>query len=245
MDPDRVVIATTTLYGSLEEVRAKLALSTIEKAIENGFQIIVVDSSNDEIRHSFSMRGAKVLKGTSSGMGINRRYAIREAKQLAGENGVIVWTEPEKAPLIPLLPDIITHLESADMVIPKRKSLKSYPIVQQHSEWLGNRDFLTITGLDLDVFFGPRIFRADASSFFLSYKGEYGDEWDSIFIPVLRAIKAGELVIGVEVNYTHPKEQTREEERLEKQFSAKRIRQLVSLIHALRKESQILGLNLS
>lgn len=240
----KVVIATTTLYSTLAEVRAKLALETIRQANEAGYKIVIVDSSSRTIRECFRNQGAIVFQAESPKMGENIRQAIQEATRLAGTNGIVIRMEPEKAPLVPLLEQVTSHFSAADMVIPARtkKSFDSYPLIQQHTEWIGNRAFQILTGRALDVWFGVRIFRSSVSHFFLNYQGEYGDKWDAIFIPVLRAIKAGKRVLGVEVDYIHPQEQKKEEEKLEREFLAKRIEQLDSLIDAIRKEATNLGL---
>lgn len=61
-------------------------------------------------------------------MGYGRRLALSEA--LKTDKKVIAWTEPEKVTYLPdLAKTILPILEnSADLVIPKRKSLDSYPI---------------------------------------------------------------------------------------------------------------------
>ncbi|MDD5145330.1 MAG: hypothetical protein PHF44_00555 [Candidatus Pacebacteria bacterium] len=235
------VIATTTMYKALQDVRAKLAIETVKQASELGYEIIVVDNSPPEIKDIFRKYGAKVAD-SATGMGVGRRIAIQLANDLTGTNGVIIWMEPEKAPLVPYLAKLIEPITAgiADLVIPKRRSLSSYPLIQQHFEWLGNEAFRLLTGRVLDAWSGPRIFRPEIAPYFLNYKGEYGDQWDSIFIPVLRAIKDGKKVIGVEVNYIHPAEQTAVEDDFE--MYQKRRYQLNTLIEAMEKEAKILGL---
>jgi len=235
MNPD-LVIATSTLYQNLREIRARLALKTIETAKIMNIPIIISDSSpNLKIRKAFEEKGAIVFRGPIE-MGPGRRQIIEQALKISGKKTFIVWMEPEKYPLVPLLLSIISQAESIDMIIPGRKSLKSYPLSQQYAEPIGNRIFYLLTGLKLDVWFGPRIFVPECASFFLDYQGEYGDKWDSIFIPILRAIKAGKKITGIDIDYTHPKEQTVEEEKHEIQFAMKRIQQLNLLTNALVQE---------
>jgi len=239
----QAVIATTTWYKEPLETRAQLAMKTVRQANEIGYKIVAVDGSPNKIIKEYLRKcGAVVLDEESSGMGVSRRQAINAATILAGPDGIVIWMEPEKAPLVPLLKNILDHMENADLIIPSRKNLDSYPETQQRAEWLGNRAFKIMAGRDLDAWFGPRIFRVDIAPFFLDYKGEYGDKWDSIFVPVLRAIGAGKRVLGVEVDYPHPAEQTAEEEKTEDKFFIKRIEQLTTLIDAIEKESKILGL---
>lgn len=237
------VIATTTFYFNLDEVRTRLALKTICEARKLDYQIIVVDGSPNFIKDAFLNAGAIVLNQNEKGMGPGRRQAIREAANLAGPNGAVIWMEPEKTPLICQLNELLEYfwLKKDPLLIPGRRTLDSYPKSQQHAEWLGNRIFQMITGKDLDVWFGPRIFSTEISGFFLNYKGEYGDKWDSIFIPILRILASGKTVAGYGIDYAHPQEQTTTEEN-DLLMDLKRIEQLTTLVNAIRKESEILGL---
>jgi len=238
----KVVIATTTRYEHLNEVRTKLALKTIDAANKNGFEIIVIDASEKSaIRDIFREQGARVYEQTVLGMGAGRRIAIKKAVDLAGPDGSVVWMEPEKYPFVPFISSLLLHMKKADIIVPARKSLKSYPVDQQHFEWLGNYLFEKLTGKALDVWFGPRIFRCDAARFFLNYDKKYGDKWESIFIPILQAIKEEARVIRVEVDYTHPIEQTRAEEGNIVMFD-KRRHQLNILVEAMEKYSMDFGL---
>lgn len=81
---------------------------------------------------------------------------------------------------------------------------------------------------------------AKALEYFLAYQGDYGDGWDCIFIPVLRAIAAGLKVIGVPVDYIHPPEQTQEEGTL--MTVVKRVEQLQNLVPAIVAEAKKLGI---
>lgn len=232
----RVAIATATLYNLNSEsdrVRAELSKKTIKLARKLGYEIVVVDGgSPDKLLREFGNCGAKLHLQKTKGFGNSRREAIWYASNLGKD--VIVWMEPEKAPYIPEIAKTVRPIVngSADMVVPKRKSLKSYPSMQQSLERAGNLLWEKLTGLDLDVCFGPKAWRRELSSYFLDYGGEYGDAWGIIFIPVMDAISDGKRVISVEVDYTHPPEQTKvEEDDLE--FHLKRIEQLYLLGNAL------------
>jgi len=85
-----------------------------------------------------------------------------------------------------------------------------------------------LTGHDLDVWFGPRVFRREMARYFLDYDGNkegYGDLWDSTFIPVMDAITDGKKVKGVNLDFTYPPEQTAFEEN-HIDFYRKRLHQL-------------------
>ncbi len=233
---EKVAIATTTLYNpDLESdiLRSEIAKSTVRRATNLGYEIIIVDSgSSDELLKDFERYGAKIFSQQKKGMGSGRRQAIKEALDTKKE--VIVWTEPEKenyiSEIVKTAKPIIEGY--ADLVVPKRKSLKSYPTAQQYAELLGNSFWKRLTGYDLDMWFGPRTWKKELSPYFLGYSGEYGDKWDSIFIPVIDAIFDEKKVISVEVKYTHPPKQTEIEEH-DLNFYTKRIEQLSNLLNAL------------
>ena len=233
----KTAIATTTFYNPNSKgdtIRAENTIEAIKTANELGYKIIVVDGgSPDELLKNFEKYGATLYPQESKGMGAGRRQAIKEAFNT--EREIIAWTEPEKVSYILELVKTVRPIlnNSADLVVPKRRSLKSYPLIQQYTELSGNLFFKNLTGYELDMWIGPRTWRRELSDYFLDYNGEYGDKWDSIFIPVLNAIANGERVISVNVNYTHPKKQTQiEENNLE--FDKKRINQLATLTSAMQ-----------
>ncbi len=233
---NKVVIATCTFYdlnSKSDRCRAELAISTIKKVVSVGYEVMVVDNgSSKKLLKKFEDIGVHIFKQTLKGIGNGRRQAFREAYKTGG--GTIVWMEPEKVSYISqILKTIKPILENrADLVIPKRKSLKSYPTAQQLAEPLGNAFWKELTGKELDMWFGPRVWRRDISQYFLDYKGDYGDKWDSTFIPVMNAIHDGKKVISVDVDYVHPKKQ-RDIEEHDTGFYKKRIEQLNNLFVAL------------
>jgi len=239
----KVAIATTTFYKSAKEIRFQLALRTVRAATKFGYLIAVVDGgSPDEVCKKFSDAGAYLFQQELPGMGPSRRQAIAAAAKLVNNDGAVVWMEPEKYTLVPQLYKAATPILNgvSDLVIPARKSMTSYPLEQQCAEFFGNLAFQHITGLALDAWFGPRVMNQRAINYFTTYKGEYGDKWDSIFIPVLRAFKAGLRVRSVKVNYTHPKKQAATETGLN--FLVKRLDQLNNLIPAMAQEAKKIGL---
>ena len=232
----RVILVTGTLYTMVtqsERVRAELAKRTIKDAHENGFEIIVLDSgSPKELLSEFANFGAIVKNSQYQGMGPGRREAIFSAYEK--EKEVIVWIEPEKYTIIPELVKIVEPIlyDSADFVIPRRISLASYPKAQQYTEPFGNAYFRELTGWDLDVFFGPRVFKSAMAKYFCSYDGKYWDKWDAIFVPLLDAIHEGRRLLSVNVDYTHPREQTEIEEH-DLRFYRKRLFQLENIMKSM------------
>lgn len=233
-----VAIVTTTFYrhnNLIDEAREKLARRTIREATKRGYKVIVMDyNSPKDTLDFFTNCGAEIHKRTEEGMGAARREAIKYAV----ESGlpIVAWTEPEKVPYIPELIKTVAPIFAgqAEMVIPRRVpvTLKHYSN-QQYSELLGNAFFHKLTGLDLDVWFGPRTWSKELSHYFLDYHDKtYGDKWDSIFVPLVPIIKEGHRIVSVNVDYIHPPEQALLEDN-DLSFYRKRVEQLDTLFRAL------------
>ncbi len=233
-----IIIATATFYTGQtesEKVRSALALDTIKKAVELGYPILVLDGgSSDDLVMSFEAAGATVKQHKTERYGESRRAAMQEAAKFGKE--IIVWTEPEKVSFIGQISRTLVPFteERADIVIPQRKSLSSYPTVQQYAEQFGNAYFRELCGPDLDVWFGPRVYRRDLLPYFLDYNGSFGDMWEGMCLPLLTMIKDGKKIVSVPVDYEHPKEQTVVEEH-DLAFYDKRLLQLNNIVPALRK----------
>ena len=120
----------------------------------------------------------------------------------------------------------------AAIVVPKRKSFKSYPTAQQHSESFVNTFWEEMTGIELDITLGPRTMDRRVCSYFIDYElygYRFGDKWESLFLPLIDMIKDGQKVISVDVDYRHPASQRRYEEgNLE--MTMKRLEQLNCLV---------------
>lgn len=237
---ENVAIATSTFYKADEvgKVRAGIAVKTVRDAMERGYSVSVVDSgSTDKFLKILEDLGACVLAEDPTVIGNHSMgKARRQAFKVAYETGrkIIVWTEPEKEHYIkeiwktavPILND------EADLVIPDRGNLDDYPTDQQHAEYFGNLLFKNLTEYELDIWSGPKTFSRKMINYFTDYKGEYGDLWESLFIPVLDIIHNKKRVLSVRINYNHPSEQTEQEEG-NPEFGFKRYKQLENLIPAL------------
>ena len=254
-DYSKIAIGTTTWYKKgmpNGELRAGLAERTIKTAVDMGYNLVVVDGSpEDWFLRSIKNSGAIIYSETpGGGMGGSRREAIQYSHNL--NTPVVAWMEPEKLPYVkeliktarPILDGV------ADLVVPDRRvilsgrpRLPSYPLSQENEELYGNNCWGELTGIDLDVWCGPRTWARSSSEHFLDYNGKahflkingqevpYGDKWDSIFIPVIQAILDGKKVQGVKINYTHPEEQTKLEEG-NFGVTLKRLDQLTNLVPA-------------
>jgi hypothetical protein len=244
------VLVTATFYKSPTDVRHLLALRFLEEAQTAGYPVVIVDGSPADcewVRDSFRRDGVTVLQEEKQGMGASRRQAMRAALERYPDEEAFVWIEPEKAPLVPLLAKAIEEVEglnSIDLVLPRRRSLRGYPEYQEFCEHRGNWEAGNMTGrYDLDLWFGPRIMRRwVAKQLFLTYKGDYGDKWDSIFIFVLRALIDRTCVVAsFIVDYVHPPEQTQAETG-DEVMNRKRDEQLGTILAGIEMECRKLGL---
>ncbi len=224
---EHTVLVTGTHHPDPNNFRTLLAREMIKSAIEMGYTTVVVDNGpNDKFIREIQGYGAITDYVPTFKMGAQRRHAFQLAKDLGKQ--IIAWTEPEKTTY---LDDIAKTAKpilngEGEIVIPKRKDLTSYPTLQQETEPIGNSFFNELTGYKLDVFMGSRSWDRGVTDYFLDYDGKYGDSWDAINIPVLRAIADGRRVIGANVDYVNPKIQTQEEEKQSEGYRDKRIQQL-------------------
>lgn len=241
-----ICVATTTMYKSFYDPHLTLALKTFAALHNEGLPVIVVDGSPCDIRSKLHATGSittLIPEPPDSTMGNGRRLALREAGMVGD---IVFWMEPEKYPLVPFIRKICEPIAQyrMDIVIPRRADrLMSYPEIQRLAETLGNTIFRTITGIELDVWFGPRAMNAKGLRHFTAYTGEpFGDKWHSIFIPLLTAIKDKLMMGEVAVNYTHPPEQAEEESHNFRIGITKRLEQLYELGAALARHAKQLDL---
>lgn len=242
----QVIIATATMYRGVDDHRAQVALRTIQQAVKHGHKIVIVDNSPQEVKDMLNDAGAVIFQDEGKTMGQGRRQAIKLAMLSTGlgilegepaQKKFIAWIEPEKDTIVRHL----KHMTHHDITIPCRHSLASYPILQQHAENFGNDAFHIKTGKALDMWFGPRIFSLSAAKYFLEYDGKYGDKWDAIFIPVVRAIADGVNVGQDFVEFAYPVEQLAAEQD-DPNMVMKRLEQLNNLIPAIYEECDALGI---
>lgn len=229
MSENNIVLVTSTSYNPLSQsdnLRSKLALNLVAQAKEFNYPLIIIDkASSRELLEEFKRNNARVYQQSEKTMGAGRRQGF----QLAYDSGkeVIVWLEPEKYDFVKYIREcgqpILTG--NTDAVIPRRKSLDSYPAFQRDSEIQGNEFFEKLTGVSWDIFFGPRVFRRSLCHYFTDYNGKYGDLWDSINIPLVEMIFYRERINEVVVDFKYPQEQS-EIESQSKEFIEKRKTQL-------------------
>jgi hypothetical protein len=224
-----------------------LAFGLIESAVRHGIKVVVLDagSSTADIERMKSLKAhvfdqADACEDSDNCMGIARRLALKHALKLARADDILIWMEPEKQPLIEHLSSAMLEMNKrgVDMLMLNRRALVSYPKEQACAYRLVQLAASAVIGEKLDFMFGPLLFRPRIAHFWLDYDGVYGDRWDSLHIPKLRAIMSGVSRATININYVHPPEQTAiENEKIE--FVLKRLEQSQVLIGAIMKELKI------
>lgn len=251
---DNTVICTTTFYrpnSDMDRNREQFAKNFVRNATNLGYKTIVVDGgSTDEFLGEIERYGARIFEEAERGMSPSRRQTIGEGYKTGKK--AVAWIEPEKEGYIKELEKTVIPLWTgeSDLVVPDarvvvngRYRIPSYPTSQENEEMYGNDCWRELTGFDLDIWRGPKTWLRERSKEFLRYNGKkhfckrngeeepYGDLWDSIVIPVMKMILEGKQVVGVKVDYVHPKKQTEFEEG-NYVVTLKRLNQLTNLVPA-------------
>lgn len=233
---NNIIVALTTYYPSLSNsdlCRMKLAEKTINLLAKHEFKTIILDGgSHQNFLKILQKYPIEYYQQKTKSIGQGKREVIQ--KTLDKQAEIIILMEPEKVDFVKNIKYLASFIEEnkADIVIPKRKSLKSYPLIQQHTETICNIYYKKLFNLDVDICFGPVLFKRDVAKYYVNYNGKYGDTWDELHIPVLDAYKNKQRVKSVQIEYTHPKEQ-REQEEHDVNFYKKRIHdQLIPLAEA-------------
>ena len=234
-----VVITTTRLLtkSAVESVRAELAIKMIISARESGYDVVVLDAdSESELLDVIRKTGAIIVRQIGKGMGVARREAFVAAENHFSQSDAFIWLEPEKVSMVQHLQSAVEHVANGkDFAFFNRQSLESYPPEQAHAYALVRLAAQYILKVDLDFMFGPFVMSKAMIHYFVNYDGKYGDKWDSIHIPKLRAIKGGATYQVVEIDYTHPREQSEVETGIMRLFM-KRIEQAHLVAEAMWQE---------
>ena len=234
-------IITTVLLkprNAIEDVRADLALKMILDARREGHNVLALDGGSEPERLApIENCGARIVKQIGQGMGVARREAIAGAAKFFPNEMVFVWLEPEKVNMIAHLTAALqtTVASGCSFAFFNRTSLASYPPEQACAYGVVRGVASDLLGVDLDFMFGPVVFTKFMLHYFLNYDGKYGDKWDSIHIPKLRAINDGASYRVIDIDYEHPASQT-DAEKGDLDYLRKRIEQASLVIRAMVKE---------
>lgn len=251
----KIAVATTTLYKDIQgsesdRLRSDLAYETFRRLRENEYEVVVADGgSSDDFLGRIRELGVILERERGGGMGVGRRQVMRRAYETG--KPVIVWTEPEKYPLVDDYPVMASPLlrGGANSIVPFRtwEGLESYPETQRFEELFVNLTYAKAIGFYLDVTMGPKFWERGATEFYLDEfdrlrrRLDLPDLWDSTIIPsVLIAHTPGLKIGDVDSSYRHPREQTELEEG-NIPFDHKRADQAEKLTRALKEVLKHLG----
>ncbi len=272
------VVFTTTFYNNSEEgiMRKNLALDFARRVVENDYPLIVLDAGTDEGRFIDQLKsmGAHAYAETKHGLPSSRREALEYANQFAVDHDIPIldWSEPEKVGHVQHLDYLVMRMKEsgADVIVPHRTSMRSYPQAQEFSERFGNQlhtdnGYLDLKGNPLDQFHGPHMWRRQMTPYFQvfddpkvaevlvemriratekKYKVTLSEELRAfetmkakkdlgldhmVHMPTSLMILRGQKVLSVDVDYTHPAEQTEIETRNQAIWNEKRLMQLTAL----------------
>ena len=191
-----------------------------------------------------------VNKEKPNTLGGGRRDAFQKALEIANieniDNPVIVWTEVEKDDFIN--ETNLSRLQEemnkgTNIIIPERgeKAWNQLPEVQCFLEQRAEGKFQQILENEthgtfnkkLDIWFGPKVFNKEGAKYFLEYnkEGDKTDLWDSLMVPVVEAIKKGEKVESIGMDFLYDKGLIESDS--SKEASIKRIEQYTQILAAL------------
>ena len=254
-----VIVVTGVFYADNEmyRSRSKIWPKTFANADRLGVKMVV---RNDGGLPSEMLDGYQkfqnltfVNKDKPNTLGGGRREAFQKALEIADseriENPVIVWIEAEKDNFInetnlSRLQDEIK--KGTNIIIPERgeKAWKQLPEIQGFLEQRAEGKFQQILENEtegafnkkLDIWFGPKVFNREGAKYFLEYnkEGNKTDLWDSLMVPVVEAIKKGEKVESVEMDFLYDTGLIESDS--SKEASIKRIEQYTQILAALGDE---------
>ncbi len=254
---DKIVVAIVTFYPNLETLRFKLACQTIGNAIANGHKVVVVDGSPQKgiIEETFEGLGAlvfreKFVKDIHSGLGTAKRQSLFHAMEIANQcNLAGVLADEAEKDFSPFIPTLLAKLDSSrDVVVPARTRAgwESYPEQQIQTEGEANATFCQVTGLAIDIMFGPVLIGVNAMRHFilqnpskLGFPNTYAQHL-GVLQKILLDADGRDEVHGCEVDFLYPPEQRAEEEG-DKTVEQKRINQRDTLSAGYRSVAKILN----
>ncbi len=273
--PSSIAIATITHYPkwykgklrsikNVDKVRGDLAIEFVSLALKKGYRIVVIDGESTKTFRSalHSLRGIIMFQRKMPKRSPARRQAIKKASEIPGVK-IIIMCEPEKISFVAeCIPAVTMPIEKgvADIVVPKRENklfMATYPLYMYESEQEANgmyNEMLRANGFlvgteDLDMFFGPRIFRNDPKIIELFMRhyhigiaaspSSYFDAEEysnTIFFPIILALKNKIKVESVTIPFEYPKKQKENEEKTAKELflekrKTQRLTILVQLLH--------------
>jgi len=235
----KTAVATVTYYDLIKpdmEVRAGLALRTIEDALEKNCSVVVVDGgSTDSFVKRAKDLGAVVLAQKGKGIALGQQQGINHAfVEIEPDNYILI--EPEKAGLLEnYFEQIVTPIDTleADIVLVGRteESMHTITRIQRLTETKINEVLSRSLGVGADFCMAPRVWNKNSIPYFLNYTPTRN--WDLFHGPVIDALKDKKRILPVRIPYVYPREMIEQEEGIEA-YEKKRIDQLIEVTEFVR-----------
>ena len=196
MDLSKIICVTTFRQGDpineIENTRSEVFLYTARALLNAGLSLVAICIETQEsVLETLRQLGVVLVEQQSAGMGNIRREALTSACARFPNTQYLCWLEPEKPGLVEYILPMAQQMEreQSALGIFNRKDMASYPPEQAHYYLFCRAVATQLIGFDVDYAFGPMMVTRSSISYFLEYRGEYGDKWDSILVPRLRIIR--------------------------------------------------------
>lgn len=218
MDLREIICTTIFRQGDpnnpIGKTRTEVFLDMAREMTSFGLSLVVVYIETQErVLDAVRRLGVILAKQQSVGMGNIRREAFAVALSHFPKARYLCWLEPEKPDLVQFIAPMVHKMEQEQSVLGifNRTDMASYPPEQAHYYLFCRAVATHLIGFDVDYAFGPMIVNRSATPYFLEYRGEYGDKWDSILVPRLRIIKDEHMVSVLPIHFQNDKRMTQVE----------------------------------
>lgn len=218
MNVKDIVCVTTFREGDsanrVERIRTEVFLDTVYRMVSADLSLIIVHTeTREETLSTLNQRGITLIQQQSRGMGNIRREAISATLNTFPNATHICWLEPEKPDMVRFIKPMSIKMEQERSVLGlfNRMDMLTYPPEQAYYYLFCRAVATHLVGFDLDYAFGPMMMTSSSVRYFLDYQSEYGDRWDSILVPRLRAIKDSLSISVLSVDFQNDSRMTQVE----------------------------------
>jgi hypothetical protein len=237
-----IVALTTIDYGLYptvpQKVRSDVFLDTAKNLRELGIPCIALAAEcSDAYIRRVREHDVVVVPESNHGMGAARREVFAKGLELFPSAVHYLWLEPEKSHLPQHALRLSRQMLSQDAVLGlfNRGRMNSYPQEQAYYYLFCRAVASQLFGFDTDYAFGPMIMTKKSLPYFLDYRGDYGNLWDSILIPRVRLFYDRERICISHAAFQND-ERMKLAESGDPEFILKRVRQIDNVIPSLISE---------
>lgn len=253
-----LIIYTSVYYqnNDIYRTRSKIWFKTFNNAKELGVRVVVRNDGGlpEDMLEKIKLYSNIIIvnKTIPNTLGGGRREALQKAMEIARESNIdkpiFLWTEPEKDNLITRgnLLKIVSEIQRGSHIAVIERKEESWEQLPKFQSWIEKRANERARGIMeentgrhkeiLDLWFGPKAFDKIGAQYFLKYNldGLRIDLWDAHIIPVFEAIKKGEKVSGVPVDFLYNEIQIQNEsDATNREIKIKRLEQYAQILKEL------------